>query len=48
MPAASAVAGDGRVSSGLMPAGKYLVAVHTGPREELLAANHSAYAAYLE
>lgn len=41
VPVATAAAGEGRVSAGVMPAGKYLVAVHTGPREELLAANHA-------
>jgi effector-binding domain-containing protein len=40
VPLESKIAGEGRVSVGVIPAGKYLVATHTGPREELLAANH--------
>jgi len=35
-PVASAVSGDGRISAGVLPAGRYAVLVHTGHPDELM------------
>jgi len=35
-PVASAVSGDGRISAGVLPAGRYAVLVHTGHPDELI------------
>lgn len=35
VPVATAARGDDRVATGVVPAGRYAVVVHTGPREEL-------------
>ena len=37
LPVSAAIDGDGRVAVGVLPAGRYLVALHTGPYEGLQA-----------
>lgn len=39
IPVETAVAGDGRVSPGILPAGRYAVMTHTGPYDDLVDAN---------
>ncbi len=39
LPVTSAHPGDGRVRGNALPAGQYVVLLHTGPREALVAAN---------
>jgi len=36
VPVETAVSGDGRISAGVLPAGRYAVLVHTGPYDGLL------------
>jgi effector-binding domain-containing protein len=38
-PVASAVAGEGDIAAGVLPAGRYAVLVHTGPYDRLIEAN---------
>jgi effector-binding domain-containing protein len=39
IPVETPVTGDGPVSSGLLPAGRYAVVTHTGPYDGLVSAN---------
>src|SRR5215471_19071797 len=39
VPVAAAVSGDERVQPGVLPAGPYATLIHTGPPEDLVAAN---------